>query len=277
MKNYDSEVVADFGKEWSAFNQQNLNEEEWLKIAQSYFLIFPWDKLPVNPKGIDLGCGSGRWAKYVAPKVLHLTCLDASNEALNVAKKNLNNFENITFIHSTIDGMPIKQNSMDFAYSLGVLHHIPDTESALKSAVKILKPGAPILIYLYYNFEGKPQWYKDIWKISDILRKNLATKPYFVKLILSNFLAFFVYFPLARLSKFFQKLKLNSSNIPLNFYADKSLYTMRTDSLDRFATRLEKRFSRDEVENLMSSAGLVGIDISDSSPYWCAVGFKSIS
>lgn len=192
-------------------------------------------------------------------------------------QKNLNNFENTTFVHSTIDVMPIEPNSMDFAYSLGVPHHIPDTESALKSAVKILKPGAPILIYVYYNLAEKPQWYRVIWKITDIFRKNLASKPYFVKLFVSNILAIFVYYPLSRISKILHKLKLNSSNIPLNFYADKSIYTMRTDSLDRFATRLEKRYSKDEVQKLMNSAGLVGVDIASSSPYWCTVGFKSIN
>ena len=51
--------------------------------------------------------------------------------------------------------MPIADNSLDFAYSLGVIHHIPDSESAVKSVVKSLKPGAPFLIYLYYNLDNQ--------------------------------------------------------------------------------------------------------------------------
>ena len=45
--------------------------------------------------------------------------------------------------------MKIKENSMDFGYSLGVLHHIPDTKEALQKCVSKLKPGAPFLVYLY--------------------------------------------------------------------------------------------------------------------------------
>ena len=46
--------------------------------------------------------------------------------------------------------MPIKDNSMDFGFSLGVLHHLPDPFEGIKSCVTKLKPGAPFLVYLYY-------------------------------------------------------------------------------------------------------------------------------
>ena len=49
----------------------------------------------------------------------------------------------------------------------------------------------------------------------------------------------------------------------------------RTDALDRFGTRLEKRFTRAEVALMMQSAGLSEIRFSDAPPYWCAVGFRS--
>ena len=42
------------------------------------------------------------------------------------------------------------------------------------------------------------------------------------------------------------KLKLNVFNFPLSDYKNKSFYTMRTDALDRFGTKLEKRFSKKE-------------------------------
>jgi hypothetical protein len=47
---------------------------------------------------------------------------------------------------------------MDFGYSLGVLHHVADTEGALRAAVRTLKPGAPLLVYLYYAFDNRPRW-----------------------------------------------------------------------------------------------------------------------
>jgi hypothetical protein len=53
---------------------------------------------------------------------------------------------------------------------------------------------------------------------------------------------------------------------------DSSFYTMRTDSLDRFGTRLEHRFSRAEIEKMMHDAGLGQVRFSETMPYWVAVG-----
>lgn len=50
---------------------------------------------------------------------------------------------------------------------------------------------------------------------------------------------------------------------------------MKTDALDRFGTRLEFRYTKKEVKEMMERQGLVGIKFSDGPPYWCAVGFKS--
>jgi hypothetical protein len=49
---------------------------------------------------------------------------------------------------------------------------------------------------------------------------------------------------------------------------------MRTDSLDRFGTKLEQRFTKVEIENMMRAAGLKDIKFSSSVPFWCAVGIK---
>ena len=49
---------------------------------------------------------------------------------------------------------------------------------------------------------------------------------------------------------------------------------MRTDALDRFGTKLEQRFTSEEIERMMIEAGLEGIDFRDSAPFWCALGYK---
>ena len=64
-------------------------------------------------------------------------------------------------------------------------------------------------------------------------------------------------------------------NFPLSSYRNVSFYTMRTDSLDRFGTRLEKRFSKEQIERMMIIAGFDSIQFSESEPFWCAVGFKN--
>jgi hypothetical protein len=49
---------------------------------------------------------------------------------------------------------------------------------------------------------------------------------------------------------------------------------MRTDALDRFGTRLEQRFTRPEITQMMENAGLENIRFSDGLPYWTAIGWK---
>jgi len=48
---------------------------------------------------------------------------------------------------------------------------------------------------------------------------------------------------------------------------------MRTDSLDRFGTRLEQRFSAKQIREMMADSGLERISFSDEV-FWCAVGFR---
>ena len=52
---------------------------------------------------------------------------------------------------------------------------------------------------------------------------------------------------------------------------------MATDALDRFGTRLEKRFTAPEIRGMMERAGLVDIRFSEGEPFWCAVGFRRSS
>jgi ubiquinone/menaquinone biosynthesis C-methylase UbiE len=266
-------TVKGFGDEWSRFDQSKIPESEHKQIFDDYFSIFPWHLLPENAKGVDVGCGSGRWAKLVAPKVGHLHCVDPSI-ALDIARKNLSKFQNCEFHSTTADAIPLDDGSLDFGYSLGVLHHIPDTQAGMKECVKKLKPGAPFLIYLYYNFDNRPWWFRALWKISDIFRNIISRFPLSLRYASSQIIAVLIYFPLARFSRVMEVMGLNVRNFPLSAYRTRSFYTMRTDSIDRFGTNLEQRFSRAKIKNMMEKAGLDRIQFSSTEPFWCAIGYR---
>lgn len=163
---------------------------------------------------------------------------------------------------------------MDFGYSLGVLHHIPDTVAGLRACIAKLKPGAPFLAYFYYAFDNKPLWFKTIWRISDIFRRLISVLPFRLKLLITKLIALAVYLPAARSSLILERLGFHVENIPLSQYRTFPYYTMKTDALDRFGTRLEKRFTRKEIHEMFKTEGLQDIQFSDDSPYWCVVGFK---
>ena len=74
---------------------------------------------------------------------------------------------------------------------------------------------------------------------------------------------------------FVERMGINVGNLPLSAYRDKSFYTMRTDALYRFGTKLEQRFSRRQIEEMMLAVGLADIQFSEDPPYWCVVGYKA--
>jgi len=271
--NLDIKTVESFGDEWKRFDQSGMDFEESQKVFNEYFSIFPWDDLDENAVGFDMGCGTGRWARFAAQRVGHLNCIDPSS-ALDIAKRKLEDFENVTFINGSVDEPGINKDSQDFGYSLGVLHHIPDTSLAIKSCVSLLKVDAPLLLYLYYSFDNRPLWFRAIWKISDFVRKIIHRFPPKAKHVVTDLIALFIYFPLAKISLMLAKLNVNTNKLPLSFYKDHSFYTMRTDARDRFGTPLEQRFSRDEIKKMMENAGLHNIRFSEHAPFWCAIGRK---
>jgi ubiquinone/menaquinone biosynthesis C-methylase UbiE len=272
-QNIDIATVEGFGDEWERFDQSALSDQEHEQLFQAYFHIFPWEKLPNNAQGFDLGCGSGRWAVKVAPRVGRLHCIDPSS-ALDVARRNLGAATNCDFHSADVESMPLANGSMDFGYSLGVLHHIPNTYQALCRCVEKLRPGAPFLLYLYYAFDNRPWWFRKLWNLSEIGRSFISKLPHGLRYFASQLMAYFVYWPLARGARLFEKLGVDVSDFPLSIYRNCSFYTMKTDALDRFGTRLEQRFTRTEIQTMMERAGLRNIRFSEREPYWGAIGFK---
>ena len=275
--NEDGATIEGFGREWSAFNQSGVSTDELRVIFDDYFALVNLGALPIDAVIMDVGCGSGRWAQFAVDycKVIHL--VDPSTKALDVARQNLSDFANCEFHQASTENLPVEDNSCDLVYSLGVLHHIPDTESGINDCVRKLKPGAPFLVYLYYRFDNRPLWFRGLWRASDLLRILVSRLPFVLRRITTDLVAMFVYFPLARLSRLIEKIGRDPSNLPLSIYRNHSLYTMRTDALDRLGTRLEHRFTRAEIQRMLESAGLENIAFRETEPFWCAVGYKTQS
>ncbi|MFO0678103.1 MAG: class I SAM-dependent methyltransferase [Polyangiaceae bacterium] len=271
----DSKTVEGFGDEWSRFTQDGLTEADLRECFDSYFRIFPWADLPSDAVGFDAGCGSGRWAAVVAPRVGTLHCVDASDRALEVARKNLAHRSNCRFHECSVAELPFEDGSMDFGYSLGVLHHVPDTRGAIRACVSKLKRGAPFLVYLYYAFDNRPEWYRRLWQLSEFGRATVSSLPMPLRYGTSQVIAASVYLPLARFAKWMENVGVDVQSFPLTAYRDRSFYVMRTDALDRFGTRLEQRFTAAEITSMLEDAGLENIRFSDAVPYWCAVGTKA--
>jgi len=273
MANVEPRVVEGFGQEWKKFDHSATSEQEERAMFESYFGDFPWASLPPSAEGFDLGCGSGRWARFVAPRVGVLHCIDPSAEALAVARGKLAELPQCRFHQAAVDAIPLAEASQDYGYSLGVLHHVPDTQKGLAECVRRLKPGAPFLLYLYYALDNRPWWFRGIWRVSNVLRQAISMLPFALRSLMADILAALLYWPLARMARLAEKLGMRVENLPLSAYRERSFYQMRNDALDRFGTRLEKRFTRLQVAEMMRAAGLERVAFRDF-PCWCALGYK---
>src|SRR5689334_117564 len=88
--NADHLVIEGFGEEWARFPQDRLPAAERRRLFEAYFSVFPWHRIdPAVAVGADVGCGSGRWAIEAASRCHTLHLVDASAQALEMAKRNV--------------------------------------------------------------------------------------------------------------------------------------------------------------------------------------------
>jgi SAM-dependent methyltransferase len=271
--NVDQHTVDGFGHEWTHFNQSSRSDSDLMATFNSYFNDFPWHDLPSSAVGVDVGCGSGRWARIASERVALIHCVDPSPAALQTARGLLSG-SRATLTCGSAGALPFADDSVDFAYSLGVLHHTPDPLVGLRDVVRIVRPSGHVLVYLYYALDNRPRWFRALWRVSDGVRQWLSQKSPRSRTLVSSFVALTVYWPLARLARLSAAAGLPADRVPLAAYRNKPLYVMRTDALDRLGTKVEHRFTREQVVKLMEEAGLTCVTVSPGPPYWCAVGSK---
>lgn len=276
--NIDPHTVQAFDANWS----QDRGKDDRFAAAASaaersfreFFSIFPLESVREG-EGFELGCGSGRIARHVAPEVRLLHCIEPTSGGIDGARERLRGIDNVVLYQAGVDSIPLEDSSQDFGYSVGVLHHVPETEAGLRQCVAKLRPGAPFLLYLYYRFDNRPAWFRSLWRASDLLRRGIAKLPFPARRASSSSLAMLVYWPLSRAARVAERAGLNVEPWPLSYYRSSNLAVLRKDALDRFGTRLEQRFTRAEIEAMMARSGLERIRFREGPPYWVAVGYRS--
>jgi len=271
-QNLDQQVIDSFGHEWAAFDYA---ESETDDALDSQFLAYctPIDLTQFNTKSsvaADFGAGSGRWASRLLPHFSLVYALEPSDGANKVLQNKFSKESRMTILQETVGANSIPAGSLDLAMSLGVLHHIPDTELAIRDVATKIKSGGVFLCYLYYKLENKPVFYRGLFWASNSLRWVISRLPYAMRRFIAQIIALLVYFPLARSAKLLENMGKNISNFPLHHYADMPFVMLQNDALDRFGTRLEQRFSKKEITSMLNNAGfdLTTLKFSDIEPFW---------
>ena len=170
------------------------------------------------------------------------------------------------------ESLPDGAEGFDMGFGSGCwVPFVTPRVGALASTVRLLKPGASFLLYLYYRFDDRSLWFRTLWRASEIFRGAISRMPDTPKRYATDVIASLVYGPLSRIAWLYAAMGLSVGARPLS-YRNSSLYTLRTDSRDRFGTPLERRFARDEIRAMMSDAGLSQIIFSDAELQWRAMG-----
>lgn len=268
--NIDEATVRAFAKEWALYNE--FSDEDLEQIGAEYFDIINLDDFGDDAEALDIGCGSGRWSIYVAPFFKKIEALDPNVSIVHAASIN-KKYRNIRFTHASVSAIPFPDNSFDLVFSLGVLHHVPNTNEAIAKAIQKVKPGGSLLLYLYYALDNRGWGYKQLFKGVNLIRLFISRMPAFIKEWSCDLIALLIYLPLSYISLGLQLTRLRplillGLKMPLAYYAGKSFTIMRNDALDRFGTPLEKRFTKHEIYSTLCEYGMTEIIFSENAPFW---------
>jgi ubiquinone/menaquinone biosynthesis C-methylase UbiE len=113
----------------------------------------------------DLGCGTGQVAGALAPFAARVIAVDRSGEMLQAARRRLRDLPTVEVRRGELEALPIRDDELDAATLLLVLHHLPDPAAALSEAHRALKPGGRLVIadMLPHDHEEYRQQMGHVW------------------------------------------------------------------------------------------------------------------
>lgn len=152
-----------FGFQWQRYARTQLDDENCRESELDFQKKTGFTPDQLRGKLVlDVGCGTGRYAEVATRWGARVVGIDLS-AAAEVAARNLHEREFMA-LQADVFAMPFALESFDYIYSIGVLHHTPDCESAVKALPAYLKPGGSLGVWLYSSYN---KWYR----FSDIYRK----------------------------------------------------------------------------------------------------------
>ena len=101
---------------------------------------------------LEVGCGMGTDLLEYARNGAGVVGLDLTPRHLELAQRRFSLFDQDgLFVNGDAEHLCFRNDSFDFVFSNGVLHHTPDTQRAVDEIHRVLKPGGEALILLYHQ------------------------------------------------------------------------------------------------------------------------------
>jgi ubiquinone/menaquinone biosynthesis C-methylase UbiE/uncharacterized protein YbaR (Trm112 family) len=248
-------TAESFAYEWQRFGGLR---PEWRKNFLDY--LQPLDPAWLEGKLVlDVGAGSGRHSFQAHAAGARVVAVDLG-DSIDVARANLP--PEVLTVQCDAERLPFAPQTFDLVMSIGVLHHLPDTERALRGLPRFVRPGGRLHVYLYW----KPpvRWHRTVLDLVTAARRVTTRMPHRLLHALCYPLAAVLYVtfvaPYRALRRRPRGRKL-VAGLPLKTYADYPFGVCVNDQFDRLSAPLERRFEREEVEALLRSADLADITV----------------
>ncbi len=248
-------TAGSFAYEWRQFGGVR---PEW----QRNFLDYMQPHSPEQFQGIrvlDVGAGSGRHSREANRLGASVIAVDIG-ESIEVARANLP--DDVLVVQADAERLPFEFGSFDFVMSIGVLHHLPDTERALRAIAPYAAPGGVVQVYLYWWPPHRS--HRVVLRGVGALRRLTTRLPHRVVhalcIPLSAVLWTFIVTPY-RLIRHKRRVHKLAEKFPLKTYADYPFGVLVNDQFDRFSAPIEHRFTARQVEDMMLRAGLEDVTV----------------
>jgi len=255
------DYASSFGRQWNWFRTVQLDSSNGTRQSENALTAATgWTEQDYAGRLVlDAGVGAGRFAEVVAKKGGEVVGVDLT-AAVDAAYQNLGTDPKVHLVQADIFALPFRTDTFDLAYSIGVLHHTPDTAAAFERVAATVKKGGGFAVYLYAAYGS---WYRG----SDVLRKLLTTRlPPSVMLALSALAipAYYVY-RVPVLGKVFQAL------MPISMHRDWRWRWL--DTFDWYTPTYQWKHWYPEVYRWFRANGFLDVEIFDSP--LCMRGVKT--
>lgn len=261
-------TMRSFGYEWRHFSDFRPEGEANFRW---YFARYPSERLRGKVL-LDVGCGKGRHIFFAAQQAHKVIGIDLS-PAVDAAFDNVGHLENVHIAQADLFQLPLRPQNFDMVYSLGVLHHLPNPEAGFREILRYGKPGADVLVYLYWSLNDESYWKRLLLKAVKMVRRVSTRVPFPLLRVFSWCVAlacevvFVVPYRILRNTRW----KAFAETLPLKLYADFPFQLLYQDQFDRFSAPIENRYDREQVEGWLIRSGVESWEIMRGSG-WRAVG-----